>query len=94
MLYLFNLFFIFSLIFIVINQVTLLKQTQLLFVHYFQLAKVHPQGVALSFAIFCQLHSGIAYKIVACEKKKRVYHKDMCITLKGICTGVKTSVNL
>ena len=94
MLYLFNLFFIFSLIFIVINQEALLKQTHLLFVHYFQLAKVHPQGVALSFAIFCQLHSGIAYKIIACEKKKRVYHKDMYITLKEIVNVVKNFVNL
>ena len=62
MLHLYDLFFIFSLIFIVINHITSLKQTQLLLfveqlilfldndvmkkANNFQIAKVQPEGIA------------------------------------------------
>ena len=82
--YLCDLFFVFSLIFMVINHIPLFKQTYLLFAHfqnisyyfwmmkkasYFQIAKVQPRVLLRFSLIFCQLQPGVAYKSAAYIKE-------------------------
>ena len=74
--YLCDLFFIFSLIFTVINHITSLKQTHLFLVHFLEYLLLFlddndssASGCCLAFClIFSQFHPGVAYKKVAYVK--------------------------
>ena len=89
--YLCDLFFIFSLIFIVINHIPSLKQSHF-FLHFLEDLLIFLDNnkkanifkkwkfnlwVMLSFClIFCQFQPGVAYKSVACEKSVHLNNEN------------------